>query len=162
MNVRKAVKEDMDRISDIFAYAREFMAKTGNPTQWGNDRPEKEILLDDIEKGNLYVMEKDGEIHGVFAFIIGEDSTYRVIEDGKWISDDIYGTIHRIAGDGKEKGVFETCLGFCETLIKNIRIDTHSDNKVMQYLIEKNGFQKCGIIYASDNTPRIAYQKVTE
>lgn len=40
-----------------------------------------------------------------------------------------------------------------------MRIDTHENNKVMQHLIKKNGFQECGIIYVEDGSPRIAYEK---
>ena len=43
--------------------------------------------------------------------------------------------------------------------IKNIRIDTHEDNRIMQHLLDKYGFAKCGCIYVEDGTPRIAYQK---
>ena len=32
----------------------------------------------------------------------------------------------------------------------------------MQHLIEKNGFQRCGIIYVEDGSPRIAYEKIKE
>lgn len=41
-----------------------------------------------------------------------------------------------------------------------MRIDTHADNHIMQHVIEKAGFQRCGIIFTDDGTPRIAYQKV--
>lgn len=33
--VRNAVYSDLPRIDEIYACAREFMAKTGNPNQWG-------------------------------------------------------------------------------------------------------------------------------
>ena len=33
-SVRQAQWQDFDRILEIYALAREFMAKTGNPTQW--------------------------------------------------------------------------------------------------------------------------------
>ena len=32
--VRNAVSEDLPRIEEIYAYARSFMEKTGNPNQW--------------------------------------------------------------------------------------------------------------------------------
>lgn len=32
--------------------------------------------------------------------------------------------------------------------------------QIMQHLICKNGFQKCGIIYVEDGSPRIAYEKI--
>ena len=40
----------------------------------------------------------------------------------------------------------------------NIRVDTHRDNKVMQHILTKQGFQRCGIIYVKNGTERIAYQ----
>ena len=92
------------------------------------------------------------------AFIIGEDSTYLRIEDGKWLNENPYGTIHRIASDGAVKGLFSACIDFCKSQMEDLRIDTHADNKTMQHLILKNGFQKCGIIYLTNGSPRIAYQ----
>ena len=43
--------------------------------------------------------------------------------------------------------------------IQHLRIDTHENNKVMQHLILKNGFEKCGIIYVDDGSPRVAFEK---
>lgn len=57
-------------------------------------------------KRQLYVIEEDGQIHGVFAFILGADPTYAVIEDGAWRSDEAYGTIHHIA-DGTPRIAYE-------------------------------------------------------
>ena len=50
-----------------------------------------------------------------------------------------------------------SCLEHCESL----RADTHADNKIMQHLLEKNGFARCGIIHVEDGTPRVAYQKLS-
>ena len=83
MNIRKARIEDLDSILEIYAKAREYMRSTGNPTQWGTDKPRRELLEDDIRKGELFVGENEkGELHFVFAFILGEDPTYSYIEDG--------------------------------------------------------------------------------
>ena len=49
---------------------------------------------------------------------------------------------------------------FCSEKISHLRIDTHEDNIVMQHLIIKNGFRKCGIIHIADGSPRIAYEKI--
>lgn len=157
--IRKADFKDFSRILDIYAFARTFMAQTGNPTQWGTHFPPQELLKEDIEAGILYVYENETGIHGVFAFIIGDDPTYARIEQGSWLSDEVYGTLHRVASDGCEHGFLGKCLAFCETLIPHIRIDTHKDNIVMQKAIAKNGFFFCGIIYADDGTPRLAYEK---
>lgn len=156
-SVRRAVYEDLDRILEIYAYARAFMAKNGNPNQWGKTNPPAERLLEDIRQGNLYVITKADKICGVFAFFLGEDPTYREIFEGAWFSNAPYGTIHRIASDGSG-GIFSAVLAWCRKQISHIRIDTHHDNTVMQHVVEKAGFQRCGIIYITDGTPRIAYE----
>lgn len=160
MNIKKSTIENLDDIMKVYAYAREQMKKNGNPTQWGNSNPTRIMIEKDIQNENNYIIEKNGVIYGVFSFIIGEDETYQYIE-GNWLNDKEYGTIHRVASNGIRTGIFELCLSFCETKISNIRVDTHNDNKIMQYLLEKHGYQKCGIIYVKDGSSRIAYQKCT-
>lgn len=160
-SVRKAKKEDLFRIEEIYAYARKFMAETGNPNQWKNNHPPVSQLEEDIQKGNLYVISDQNEIHGVFYFYIGEDPTYLKMDGGRWRSDTPYGTIHRIAGDGSG-GILSTAVAFGKTLINHIRIDTHEDNVVMQKAVAKQGFQKRGIIYIADGSPRIAYDYLME
>ncbi len=158
--IRKATQEDLPRIEEIYAYARKFMAKTGNPNQWGTTTPQTSQLEEDIRLGDLYVLIHDGKIHGVFYFYIGEDPTYGVIEDGQWRSDTPYGTIHRIAGDGCG-GVLAAAVAFGKTKINHIRIDTHHDNKIMQHAVVKQGFRRSGIIHLDNGSPRIAYDLLT-
>lgn len=154
--VRKANREDLSRIQEIYAYARNFMANTGNPNQWKSNHPPVAQLEEDMKQGDLYVITNEGGIHGVFYFSIGEDPTYNRIENGTWRSDAPYGTIHRIAGDGAG-GILRTAVGFGKQYISHLRIDTHEDNKVMQKAVAKQGFQRRGIIYIADGSPRIAY-----
>lgn len=158
MIIRAAVEGDMPEILRIYACARRYMAQSGNPNQWGNTHPPKEMLENDIAQGRLYVGQTAlGGLSLCFALIPGEDPTYIHI-DGAWLNDAPYAAIHRVAGDGREKGVFAKCLEFCRARYENIRIDTHEDNKTMQHVLEKNGFVRCGIIYFENGDPRIAYQ----
>lgn len=159
--IQKATWEDLPRIEEIYAYARQFMAETGNPNQWGKTTPPTWQLEEDIRKGDLYVLIYESIIHGVFYFYIGEDPTYGYIEDGAWRSETPYGTIHRIAGDGSG-GVLAAAVTFGKTKINHIRIDTHHDNKIMQKAVAKQGFQRSGIIYLPNGSPRIAYDLLTE
>lgn len=135
------------------------MRQTGNPNQWGNCNPPVSVLERDIIAGQLYLLEEGAMIQGVFAFIIGEDPTYREI-NGVWHSDEIYGTIHRIASAGKRRGIFPACVEYCKKRIGYLRIDTHEDNRIMQHLVEKHGFRQCGIIHLADGSPRIAYDRL--
>lgn len=161
-NVRivKAEKKNLPRVLEIYTYAREFMRKNGNPTQWENLSAIKDSLVNDMENGNLYIIRDDENIYGAFAFIVGEDSTYKKIEQGEWLSDAEYGTIHRVASDGRIHGMMGMIVQFCSERIAHLRIDTHADNKIMQHLILKNRFKRCGIIYISDGSPRIAYERI--
>lgn len=156
--VRLAQQKDLDAIEEIYCAARRYMKETGNPTQWGDMHPAHEMLEEDINLRRLFVVEEDGVLHGVFALIFGDEPTYSLIEDGIWLNEEPYATIHRVAGDGVKKGVFDQCMKFCKRECANLRIDTHFDNHTMQHLIEKHGFARCGIIYVEDGSPRIAYQ----
>ena len=161
MTIRNALQKDFDDILRIYARAREYMKRNGNPTQWEENFPPETLINDDIREKRNYVVEADGGIHGVFAFILGDDPTYARIE-GAWMSDAPYGTIHRIASDGTVKGVFAAAIAFCKSRLSHIRIDTHADNKTMRCAIEKAGFKECGIIRVADGTPRIAYELIAE
>lgn len=89
MNIRKAVKEDLNRVMEIYAYARKFMSEHGNPNQWGpTNWPPEKLIKKDIEPN------------------------YIDIEDGEWIGDNNYGVVHRIATDGSEKGVGAFCINW--------------------------------------------------
>lgn len=155
--VRQARESDLARILEIYDYARSFMERTGNPNQWGKTNPPRKTLEEDVVRGNLYVVE-DEQIHGVFALFLEPDPTYAYIEDGTWISDAPYATIHRVAADGSG-GIFSAVLMFAEQRNPHVRIDTHHDNKVMQHILAKNGFSRRGIIFLANGDPRIAYEK---
>lgn len=157
--IRLAQPRDLDAIEAVYAAARAYMAASGNPHQWGDSGyPHRDLLAADIEKKRLYAITEKDEIHGVFAFMLGDDPTYGYIEDGSWPNDKPYGTIHRIASDGQIKGMFTRAFDFCRERADEVRIDTHRDNKTMQHVVQKHGFKRCGIIYLENGDPRIAYQ----
>lgn len=161
MTIRLSRPQDLDILMDIFDHARHFMQTHGNPHQWIDGYPAAELILRDIHEGHSYVCENDQqEIIGTFCFIPGEDPTYARIDNGQWLNNDPYCVIHRMATNGKEKGVADACLKWCFEQCANIRVDTHQDNTVMQTILQKHGFTPCGIIYTHNGTPRIAYQKI--
>ena len=158
-NILLAKEEDLPKILEIYDIAKAYMRSSGNPNQWNGAYPDPETLRTDIEKQRLYVYKKNGSIHGVFMLLLEEEPTYAYIEDGSWRPETPYGTIHRLAGDDEVKGLFAKCVAFCEGKVKYLRADTHFDNHTMQHLLEKNGFERRGIIYLKNGDPRIAYQK---
>ena len=155
--VRLAEMNDMDRILDIYETARIYMKAKGNPTQWGDSYPEILMLLDDLSKKQLFVIEEKNHVIGCFVLAGGEDETYAVIDDGEWRSNEYYGTIHRIASDGTVSGVFAKCMEYAKEHYSYLRVDTHADNLPMQTAVLREGFVYTGIIYTYDGTSRKAY-----
>lgn len=155
--IRKATPRDLPRIREIYEMARQFMRKNGNHSQWGKGDEPEALIEGDICQGNLYVLE-EADIHAVFAFIIGEDPTYLEIEEGSWKSEEPYAAVHRVASDGNVQGVLGHVMDYCSAQVPHLRIDTHTDNKVMQHVLEKYGFVSCGIVHVPDGSPRIAYE----
>lgn len=163
MIIRHAVPEDMDRMMEIYAYARHFMAEHGNPDQWcRRSWPPEALIRSDIAAGNSYVCVCDDRIAGTFFYQYGRniEPAYLTIEAGKWLDDGPYGVVHRLAGSGDAKGVGAFCLDWAFEKCGHLRVDTHEDNYVMQNLLKKSGFVSCGIIHVTeDGTPRLAYEK---
>lgn len=167
ISVRKTQQKDFVRIMELYRNAAVFMAQTGNPNQWVNGYPGRKLLEAEIENGTSYIIEEtEGNgIAGVFSFIIGEDPTYRKIEQGSWLGNGIYGTVHRLASAEKKKGIAGICFDWCakkgaEAGCSSIRADTHQDNQIMQKVLAKNRFTRCGIIYLADGAQRIAYERI--
>lgn len=152
-----ACEADLERILQIYEIAKKYMHENGNPHQWNGAYPDRKTLENDIACKRLYVYKVADVIHGVFVLLLDKEPTYDYVEGGQWLNEEPYGTIHRIASSREIKGFFRTCLDFCRKQTKNIRVDTHQDNLVMQHLAEKHGFVRCGIIYLKDGNPRIAY-----
>lgn len=157
--VRKATKDDFFEILKIYESARKYMKDTLNPSQWGDHWPPEDMVREDIENGSLYVIQRNGVLCGVMEFHIGEEPCYAALE-GSWLYDEQYATVHRIASNGKARGIFSEFLDFGKNICKYIRIDTHLDNLVMQSLIEAHGFEKCGTFFSAPERGWIAYEKM--
>ncbi|MBE6020607.1 MAG: GNAT family N-acetyltransferase [Clostridiales bacterium] len=160
MEIRYTRPEELDIVMDIYDKARQVMRASGNMNQWINGYPSREMISDDIASHNSYVLAEGDVIHAVFTLIGGEDPTYKVIEGGEWLNDEPYMTIHRIASNGTLKHAADICYNWTLERTDNLRIDTHADNSIMRHVLDRNGFIECGVIYVSDGSPRIAYQKV--
>ena len=158
--IRKAIESDLLEIKSIVDKARELMKSSGNVNQWVDGYPSNEVLLSDIRNGNAYLLLRENKAVAYFTMVDGPDPTYNFIAEGNWLNDESYGVLHRIASHGEAKGVFKEILLYASEHYSNIRIDTHHDNKIMQRLLEKNGFVYCGIIFLADGSLRLAYQRI--
>lgn len=159
MRIEKAERADLERLMEMYAGARKFMAEHGNPNQWGTAYPGREMIEQDMEHGYTYVCKVGNFIAATFYYRLGEDSSYKEISGGSWLNEAPYGVVHRITSDGSVRGAASFCLDWALRQCGNLKIDTHRDNTVMQNLLKKNGFTYCGIIHVEDGSERLAYQK---
>lgn len=160
MFIRLTKPEELDKVMEIYARAREFMRAQGNPTQWGSTEPKRERVAQDIAEGHSFVCCEGEELLGVFSFEAeADDPTYHEIWDGNWPETDSYGVLHRIAVGSPGRGVAGFCLDWCWARCRQLRVDTHADNLPMQRAMLKNGFHRCGMIKTYDGTDRLAFAR---
>lgn len=162
--IRAALADDIAEIQHIISHARGIMRETGNREQWNNGYPSDTVLLEDVARKRAYVLEAKQEVVGYFVLEIGQDPepTYAKIEQGNWLNAEDYGVIHRLATNGKVKGIAQAAFDFAFSQIANVRVDTHRLNSPMRRFLEKANFTYCGVIYLADGSPRDAYQKSKE
>ena len=162
MTIEIAKPEHLNSIMQVIDDARNIMRANGNLTQWINGYPSAEVILNDINKKIGYICWNDTEMVGYFSFLKGDnpETTYNVIDNGKWLNNEPYGVIHRLASNGKVKGVAKASFDYCFSQINNIRVDTNNNNLPMQNFFKKYGFTYCGVIYVADGSPRDSFQMV--
>lgn len=161
MDIRIAHKEDLAEVMAVLAAAKGIMRASGNDGQWVNGYPSEEVILEDIGRGNGFVVLDDGRIVAYFAFIASPEPTYARIYNGAWLNDSLpYHVVHRIGSYPEVHRVFMTVMDWCFERDPNIRIDTHRDNRIMQHCIDRYGFSYCGIIYLESGDERLAYQLI--
>lgn len=163
MNFRKAKFEDVENILEIISHAKEYM-KENRLTQWGEEYPNKDIILKDIEREVGYTLIVDNLVRGYIVVDFIDDEVYKNIR-GEWKTSGEYASIHRCAmhKDLRGKGYGSELFKFAEklTLEKNImsvRVDTAPENLTMKHLFEKNGYEYCGIVFIDGD--KVAYEKV--
>lgn len=159
-NLRAANKDNIRRMLEIFDCARRYMRATGNLTQWPDTYPSAAVIAGDIEAGrSMVITDASGRPVATFCLLREPDPNYALIYDGEWPDDEPYVTLHRVASDGTVSGVTAAAVDYAVRLTRrNVRIDTHADNRPMQQAVERLGFKRCGIINLADGSPRIAYQ----
>ena len=165
MEIRLAFPNEVDAIMQVMEDAKKCLADAGSD-QWQNGYPNEEVINNDIENGESYVMLDENNIIATTVISFTKEKSYENILDGKWITNGDYGVIHRIAVDNthKGKGLSHKIIKYAEEVCKqnnihSIKVDTHEDNILMQSLLKKNGFEYCGIVYLEDGGKRVAFEK---
>lgn len=53
MRIERAKEEQMEEILNIYREARQFMREQGNPDQWGEEYPRREMLEQEIGRAHV-------------------------------------------------------------------------------------------------------------
>ena len=113
MEIRSTEIKDLPLVMEIYDYAVPLCVQP-EILSMIDGYPSEVLIRQEIEDGHSFVcIDEQGEILGTFCFILGDDPTYQQIYEGAWLNDEPYGVIHRLATNGKQKGVSEACLDWC-------------------------------------------------
>jgi GNAT superfamily N-acetyltransferase len=164
MILRKAILSEVPFIWKILQQAIEQRRRDGS-SQWQDGYPNEQTVRDDIAKGYGYVLEENKTIIAYAAIIFEEEPAYTAIE-GKWLTNEDYAAVHRVATSNAVKGkgiatqlfkmIEDLCLG---KKVYSIKVDTNFDNIPMLKIVDKLNYTYCGEVYFR-NAPRRAYEKV--
>lgn len=162
MILRKTTINDVARVMEIINQAKDYF-KCNGIDQWQEGYPNEDTIYTDITNGEAYVLEDDEKILGTCMVTIQGEPTYDVI-DGKWLSNDDYVCVHRIAIDNHYKGSGLASIILDQAVAMypdyhSLKMDTHEDNHSMQKFLLKYGFQYCGMITLQSGALRKAYEK---
>lgn len=163
--IEKAKLTDLSEIVAVIESARAYLKAQGIDQWQKSAYPAMSDIRTDIENDVTYVLKVAGKVAAYGAVIVGFDPAYDLIQ-GAWRNDNHdYVTVHRMAVSTAFRGqalgqrfltsVFETFSTY-----QDFRVDTHPDNQIMQHILTKLGFEKCGVVMFEG--ARWAYQKVLE
>lgn len=170
---RRTTEDDIPAILAILEQAKAYLRESG-VDQWQEGYPNREAILDDIAAGRGWTFEcvDDGEIAGYECVAMTPEVCYRSI-DGAWLTEgENYAVIHRAMAAAKYRGTMlaTEMFGFAAELAAglgkaSVRVDTHRDNRAMNRLCTKLGYQFCGVVDLSSVDPahdslRNAYEKL--
>jgi GNAT superfamily N-acetyltransferase len=161
---RKATQEDIAQIWTIL-YQAILRRKADGSEQWQDGYPNMDVIKNDINKGVGFVLLEGDTIIGYYAIIVNDEPVYEKIE-GRWLTQDDFVVVHRLAVSEKYLGKgFATKI--CKWIeeyaisinIKSIKADTNFDNIAMLRIFEKLGYIYCGEVYFRGQQ-RKAFEKV--
>ncbi len=153
---RQAEAADIERITELLNSAKRRMSADGLE-QWADEDgyPNREIVESDVSKGEMFVIELDGQIAAVCAI---NDDFYDSYPEA--VDETKSRALHRIAvnqnflGQGIGKLIYKEA----ETKIKQmgyqtVIVDTYTQNIKMCSLIKAVGYEQVGEFQLFDDLP---------
>ena len=178
MELRRALRSDLDRIMEVLDEGRASLAALGID-QWQGQYPHREHIEQDIDRGeNVVIVDDEGRIVATAAVGILNAEEYHELKDGEWLIE-AQGepfrcvVVQRIAVSTActKSGLATRIMSYAfdyarEASCKSVRVNTHPGNIPMQRVLEKQGYTRCGTItmdHVEGSTPeRYAYEKLVD
>lgn len=149
--IRKAQLEDIERIAGITMLCAKNMINN-DIFQWNDIYPTLEILKEDIDAGQLYIIKENTTLVGCIVISAFQDEIYKKVAWESGEGKHLY--IHRLAvhPDFQGKGYAQKLMDFAEERGRNdeiisIRLDTFSQNPRNQKFYEQRGYKRLEDIY---------------
>lgn len=143
--IRNAKTEDVSKIMKIVDEIKKMMKQEGNP-QWHASYPLEEDFFKDIQKKELYVYEEENQIKGFLCIKNSEKEEYQFIPNLELREGYSF---HRlgVSSNDRHQHIALKLMEYGEkkALENNIKIlkgDTEMNNKRMNNLFQKLGYQK--------------------
>lgn len=158
--------EDVPAIMTLVEAAVRRLAAMG-VDQWQDGYPNRGRIEQDVAEGIGYVIEEADRVVAYGAVIFTGEDAYRAIE-GQWLTEgENYVVMHRmcvaeeVVGQGFGRRFMEAAEQLSRGRVRSFRVDTHADNRVMQSLLPRFGFTRCGTIHINGR-PFEAFEKIIE
>ena len=162
--MRKATMKDLPDIMLMVKNTIEEMHSYDN-WQWDDAYPQDADFINDIDKGDLFVAEKNGVVAGFVCINRIEPAKYIGVP---WSKDGLALVIHRmVVGENfRREKIGSELVNYAEELarqqqISYLKTDTYSLNVNAQNIFEKCGYQLIGTMsFRGLDKPFYCYEKV--
>ena len=162
--MRKAVMEDIKDIMEIINETIVEM-RAYNNTQWDERYPQEKDFMNDIQRGDLYVAEREGKLVGFVCINKVEPAEY---DELNWSLNEVCMVVHRMAVNSnyRRRGIGTELMKFADELalannIKYLKTDTYSINTKMNTLFKKCGYDLVGkTIFLGKEKLFYCYEKI--
>lgn len=148
MEYRLGQIDDIKDITNLISDAIEEM-ELHKIFQWDEIYPTEEDFIEDIRKGNLFVVKEDGKLVAIYVISDESDEAYK---SANWkYEDETSYILHRfcVSRDFQNMGYGKKILLNIENQIrdmgyKSIRLDVFTNNPYAQKLYRHNGYEVRG------------------
>jgi GNAT superfamily N-acetyltransferase len=162
--IRKACLEDLKDIMEIIKQTIVEMHSYNN-YQWDKNYPKEKDFMNDIQKENLFVIEREGKIAGIICINKAEPVEYNKLN---WTLNEPAMVIHRMSVSSayRRNGIGTELMKFTDEValknnLKYIKTDTYSINPKMNALFLRCGYKLVGeMSFLGKEKPFYCYEKV--